>query len=125
MKSTKLLTMAMLILLPAIATAYTPGSKPLRGTAKVLETGIEGPFHGFYLGKDLNGHVKTKFCETELNCKEITYKITPDVKATLDGTEVPLSQFVMSSQQPSVVHINNDTGKPGRISWVTPKKSRK
>ncbi|MDH5473107.1 MAG: hypothetical protein OEY87_06190 [Gammaproteobacteria bacterium] len=83
-----------------------------------MEFAEEGPFYGFYLGKDLNGHVKTKACET---CQEKMFIITPDVKASLDGKPVPLSRFVMSKHVPSVLHFDMGTKKLSRIVWYTKK----
>lgn len=114
----------MCLFLTVTHAATSTGSKTDRFKLKVLETGLEGPFYDFYLGKDLNGHIKMKECESKLNCKVVVYKITPDVIAILDGQEVPLSYFVMSNHQPSTLHISNETQKLARISWATPKKSR-
>lgn len=108
-----------LLLVPMLALAYTPGSKAPRGSGKVLESGMEGPFYDFSLGADLHGQVKTKVCASDTRCKEIIIKISPDVRATLDEQEVPLSLFVNSKQQPVSLHINNDTQKLGRIRWLS------
>ena len=78
----------------------------------------EGPFYGFYLGKDLQGYVKTKACET---CKETVIKITADARAFLDGKEVPLSRFIMSKHVPSSLHFDIKTKKLSRILWFTKK----
>lgn len=83
---------------------------------KFLEYSAEGPFHAFYLSKDLTGFAKTRACDS---CKEITIKITPDVKAYLDGKEVPLKNFVLSKHKPSVLRFNNDTKKLIKIIWYT------
>ena len=83
-----------------------------------LEFAEEGPFYGFYLGKNLEGHVKTKACET---CTERMFIITPDVKATLNGKPVPLSRFVLSKHVPSVLHFDIKTKKLSRIVWYTKK----
>ena len=92
---------------------------------KVLESAMEGPFYDFNLGADLNGDVKTKECETELKCKNITVKITPDVRAILNGKEVPLGYFIKSSHQPSSLHFNNATKKLARITWISPTSTKR
>ena len=119
MKTFRFFSFVALFIFSLAAVAYTPGSKPIRGTPKLLEYGMEGPFYGFYLGNDLKGHVKTKLCEKEDACKEVTVKITPDVKATLDGHDVPLAQFVMSKYQTVSLHFDTDTHKLARISWLS------
>ena len=78
----------------------------------------EGLFYGFYLGKDLQGYVKTKACKT---CKEKVIKITADARAFLDGKQVPLSRFVMSKHVPSSVHFYVKTKKLSKIVWFTKK----
>ena len=119
MKSFRFISILALFMFSLTAVAYTPGSKPIRGTPKILEYGMEGPFYGFYLGNDLKGHVKTKLCEKENVCKEMIIKITPEVKAFLDGQEVPLAQFVMSKYQPVSLHFDTESHKLNRISWFS------
>lgn len=75
----------------------------------------EGPFFDFYLGKDLNGHVRTKGCE---DCKEVTIPISPSVKAHLNNKPVKLDRFILSKHQPSTLHFNRE-GKLVRIDWHT------
>lgn len=77
----------------------------------------EGPFYDFYLSKDLNGYVRTKESPDCDGCKEYTIKITPDVKAVLDGEVVPLKKFILSKHQPSILHFKN--GKLDRIVWFS------
>jgi len=83
---------------------------------KLLEFTDEGPVVAFYLGKDLTGYIKTKQCDS---CKVTTYKITPDVKAVLDGKEVPLSDFILSGHKPVGVHFSTETRKMTRIVWFS------
>ena len=83
---------------------------------KFLERSAEGPFHAFYLGKDLNGFVKTRACD---DCDEIKIPLTADANAYLDGNEVPLSQYVLSKHKPSVLYFNSQTKKLSRIVWFS------
>ena len=83
---------------------------------KFLEGSVEGPFHAFYLGKDLTGFFKTRACDT---CKEIKIPLTADAKAFLDGKEVPLSRFVLSKHKPSALYFNKQEKKLSRIVWFT------
>lgn len=77
----------------------------------------EGPFHDFYLGKDLKGYVRIYLSKSK-GRQEVTIKITPDVEARLDGKIVPLSNFVMSIHQPSGLHFD-EKGKLVRIIWLS------
>jgi preprotein translocase subunit SecD len=108
----RVIILTLMMMLSTVAVASKSGMK-------VLETGMEGPFYGFYLGQDLRGHVKTKICKDDNNCKEHSIKITSDIRATLDGEEVSLSQFVMSKHQPAVLHFSTDTHKLVRITWIS------
>jgi hypothetical protein len=109
----RVIILTLMVLLPTVAAAAG------KTGMKVLETGMEGPFYGFYLGQDLKGQVKTKICTEDNKCKEHSIKITPDIRATLDGEEVSLSQFVMSKHQPAVLHFSTDTRKLVRITWIS------
>ena len=84
---------------------------------RINGTSAEGPFFDFYLGKDLTGYVRTKegTCDT---CKEVTIRISSDVEAKLDGEIVPLSRFVLSGHQPSILHFDRK-GKLAQIVWYS------
>ena len=114
-----------LTLLPICTATADPATSQRSEKMKVLESAMEGPFYDFNLGADLNGDVKTKECETELKCKNITVKITPDVRAILNGKEVPLGYFIKSSHQPSSLHFNNATKKLARITWISPTSTKR
>jgi len=72
----------------------------------------------FHLGSDLNGYAKNRDCDT---CKERRFVITPDVKAHLDGKEVPLKHFVLSKHKPTFLVINKETNKLIRMNWFSKK----
>lgn len=72
----------------------------------------------FHLAKDLTGYAKNRECDT---CKEIRFAITPDVKAYLDGKEVPLSRFVLSKHKPTFLVINEKTNKLIGMKWFSKK----
>lgn len=81
---------------------------------KRIEYTDEGPVIAFHLSKDLTGYIKTRSCDS---CKVRMYKITPDVKAVLDGKEVPLSNFILSGHKPVGAHFSVETKKMTRIVW--------
>lgn len=84
--------------------------------AEELMYSHEGPFKSFYLGKDLEGFVKPVPCD---GCKEMTFKITPNVKAMLDDEIVPLKNFVMSKHKPSVLKFSKKTHQLVKIVWYS------
>ena len=86
---------------------------------KYHEFADEGPFISIYLGKDLTGYVKSRMCK---ECKVITHKIHSEVKAFLDGKEVPLKTFVLTAHKPSVVHFSTESKKMTRIIWYSKNK---
>lgn len=93
-----------------MATAVQAADKKDKGFS------AEGPFYDFYLGNDLRGYVRTKEdCKT---CKEVTYRISPEVEAKLDGNIVPLRNFIMSGHQPSILHFDSK-GKLRQIVWYS------
>ena len=114
-----------LVLLPLSTAVADRANNQSPQKMQVLETTMEGPFSDFSLSSDLNGSVKTEECETDIRCKNITVKITPDVRAILDGQEVPLGYFIKSSHQPSSLHFNNKTKKLARIIWFSPTSTKR
>ncbi|MDH5765171.1 MAG: hypothetical protein OEZ38_04065 [Gammaproteobacteria bacterium] len=84
--------------------------------AEELVYSHEGPIDAFYLGKDLTGFVKTGKC---YGCKEMTFKITPEIKAELNGKPVPLSKFILSKHKPDCLKFSRKTNKLVKITWVS------
>ena len=78
----------------------------------------EAPVTAYHLAKDLTGFVKSKNCE---KCKERRYKITPEIKATLDNKEVPLSRFVLSKQKPNYLVFSSKTNELVGMTWFSKK----
>ena len=81
-----------------------------------IEYALEEQVSAFYLGKDLQGYVKTKACD---QCKERTTRFNSKVKAFLDGKEVSLSQFVMSKHKPTGIYIDRNTHVVKRMTWFS------
>lgn len=103
-------------LISTLLAAFIITAGNLAGATEELVYSHEGPIKSFYLGKDLTGYVEPVKCH---GCEEMRFKVTPDVKAELDGKSVPLSHFILSKHKPSGLKFSKKTNELVRIVWFS------
>ena len=94
------------------------GSNAAMAEQTQIEYAYEDPIVAFHLARDLTGYIKIRIggCDS---CKVKMFKITPDVKAELDGKEVPLSNYISSAKKPTSAHFSIKTKKMTRLVWYS------
>ncbi|MCW8855252.1 MAG: hypothetical protein OQK76_08980 [Gammaproteobacteria bacterium] len=93
-------------------------SAPLHAKDKVNinEEVIEGKPDTFFIGKTLEGTMRIKACDS---CDDLKLRITPDVKAFLEGKPVLLRDVAKRSDKPLVVFYDSKTKLVTKLHWFT------
>ena len=82
----------------------------------INEEVIEGKPDTFFIGKTLEGSMRIKACD---GCKDLKLRITPRVKAFLEGKPVLLKDAAKRTDKPLVVFYDSKTKSVTRLHWFT------
>ena len=82
----------------------------------INEEVIEGKPDTFFIGKTLEGAMRIKPCDS---CNDLKLRITPQVKAFLEGKPVLLKDAAKRADKPLVIFYDSKTKLVTRLHWFT------
>ena len=82
----------------------------------INEEVIEGKPDTLFIGKTLEGSMRIKACDS---CKVLKLRITPQVKAFLEGKPMLLKNAAKRTDKPLVIFYDSKTKLVTRLHWFT------